>query len=523
MSKCYYPLTAQSVEELAAIFDDFLRGAWAPLVEGGITADNLSPTLFSPALGGGPTGGTGGAGLVPVQGSEGSKYVLGIPILHRDAPGSIRQKFYQGKPAGIEFLIDSSVGDDGRICLVDYKDASKLQILSLAMSGSDGQVVANTGDLLLDATTGDVLINGVSIGDYARKSQNETITGDWTYTGDVVMSDATRLGLPVNAPASLGEGDIYWDKLGDGRIHIGGPGPVDTKVWDDGGVPKMDLSGVTGGVFLPDYNSGVGDNEIGYETGGGQLRWKYGGVTHVGWDNNNFDPTDYLTIVAAAAAYQPLDGDLTALAALATTGVMARTAANTYTMRTVTGTTGKVTVTNGDGVSGNPTITIADALDLGGNTSVEIPNGAGGTTVDAAGEVCVDTTSKTLNFYDGAAEKVLTPVMSKSITIESPGASEDLSLFFTDDAITITKIVAVLTGSSTPSVTWTVRRHTDRNNAGNEVVTSGTKTTSTTTGSVVTSFNDATVPADSFLWLETTAQSGTVTTLNVTIFYTQDA
>ena len=91
MSKCYYPLTAQSVEELAAIFDDFLRGAWAPLVEGGITADNLSPTLFSPALGGGPTGGTGGAGLVPVQGSEGSKYVLGIPILHRDAPGSIRQ------------------------------------------------------------------------------------------------------------------------------------------------------------------------------------------------------------------------------------------------------------------------------------------------------------------------------------------------------------------------------------------------------------------------------------------------
>ncbi len=222
-------------------------------------------------------------------------------------------------------------------------------------------------------------------------------------------------------------------------------------------------------------------------------------------------------------SYQPLDGDLTALAALATTGVMARTAANTYTMRTVTGTTGKVTVTNGDGVSGNPTITIADALDLGGNTSVEIPNGAGGTTVDAAGEVCVDTTSKTLNFYDGAAEKVLTPVMSKSITIESPGASEDLSLFFTDDAITITKIVAVLTGSSTPSVTWTVRHHTNRSNAGNEVVTGGTTTTSTTTGSVVTSFNDATVPADSFLWLKTTAQSGTVTTINVTIFYTQDA
>lgn len=222
-------------------------------------------------------------------------------------------------------------------------------------------------------------------------------------------------------------------------------------------------------------------------------------------------------------SYQPLDGDLTALAALATTGVMARTAANTYTMRTVTGTANEVTVTNGDGVSGNPTISLPATIDLGGKTSVEIPNGAGGTTVDAAGEVCVDTTSKTLNFYDGAAEAVLSPVQSKSITVESPGAAEDLSMFYTDDAITITKIVAVLVGSSTPSVTWTVRHHTDRSNAGNEVVTGGTTTTSVSTGSVVTSFNDATVPADSFVWLETTAQSGTVGQINITVFYRQDA
>ena len=112
-------------------------------------------------------------------------------------------------------------------------------------------------------------------------------------------------------------------------------------------------------------------------------------------------------------------------------------------------------------------------------------------------------------------------LLSKSFFIGDPTATEDLSLFFTDEAITITKMVAVLTGSATPSVTWTVRHDADRSAAGTEVVTSGTTTTSITTGSVVTSFNDATVDADDFIWLETTAQSGTVTSLMVTIFYTR--
>lgn len=111
---------------------------------------------------------------------------------------------------------------------------------------------------------------------------------------------------------------------------------------------------------------------------------------------------------------------------------------------------------------------------------------------------------------------------SKSIAVESPTATEDISIFFTPVAITVTEMRAVLIGSATPSVTWTIRHSTDRSATGNEVVTSGTTTTSTTTGSDVTSFNDATIPADSFVWLETTAKSGTVTQLHVTIVYTVD-
>lgn len=111
---------------------------------------------------------------------------------------------------------------------------------------------------------------------------------------------------------------------------------------------------------------------------------------------------------------------------------------------------------------------------------------------------------------------------TKSITVETPTNAEDITMFFTDAAITIWQMNAVLVGSSTPSVTWTVRHSTDRSATGNEVVTSGTTTTSITSGSEVTSFNDATIPAGSWVWLETTAKSGTVGSLNVTLSYDID-
>lgn len=111
---------------------------------------------------------------------------------------------------------------------------------------------------------------------------------------------------------------------------------------------------------------------------------------------------------------------------------------------------------------------------------------------------------------------------SKAIIVENPSNAEDLSFFFSDVAITITKIRAVLVGSDTPSVTFTLRHHTDRSAVGSEVVIGGTVVTSTTTGVEVTSFNDATVVANSHVWLETTAMSGTVAQLILTVFYDED-
>lgn len=63
-----------------------------------------------------------------------------------------------------------------------------------------------------------------------------------------------------------------------------------------------------------------------------------------------------------------LANDLAAVEGLASTGLAARTATDTWAQRTLTGTAAEITVTNGDGVSGNPTISIPAAVTFTGKT-----------------------------------------------------------------------------------------------------------------------------------------------------------
>jgi len=63
-----------------------------------------------------------------------------------------------------------------------------------------------------------------------------------------------------------------------------------------------------------------------------------------------------------------LDSDLTALASNSTNGLWARTGAGTGAARTITGTANAISVTNGDGVSGNPLLSLPSSLTLAGKT-----------------------------------------------------------------------------------------------------------------------------------------------------------
>jgi hypothetical protein len=79
-----------------------------------------------------------------------------------------------------------------------------------------------------------------------------------------------------------------------------------------------------------------------------------------------------------------LTGQALALNNLATNGLIARTGAGTVAARTLTASTG-ISVSNGDGVSGNPTVTNTGVTSIVAGTNITISGGTGAVTINASG------------------------------------------------------------------------------------------------------------------------------------------
>lgn len=123
---------------------------------------------------------------------------------------------------------------------------------------------------------------------------------------------------------------------------------------------------------------------------------------------------------------------------------------------------------------------------------------------------------------NGRVDPTQTAEKSVRLIIENPTASEDIGFGqLAQGAVTITKVVGVLTGDYT-SVTINPKHGTDRSAAGTALFSAGQAITSTTTGTVLTTFADATLAAGEFLWLETTAKAGTTGNLELTVYFTED-
>ncbi|NGX96786.1 MAG: hypothetical protein G4V63_16695, partial [Candidatus Afipia apatlaquensis] len=188
-----------------------------------------------------------------------------------------------------------------------------------------------------------------------------------------------------------------------------------------------------------------------------------------------------LTLADAAAArsnfglvigtdVQAYDSDLAALAANSTNGIWARTGAGTGSARTITGTANEITVTNGDGVSGNPTASLPSSLTFTGKTvtggsfsspSLTTPT-LGVATATSINKVAITApaTSATLTIPDGvtltgpaASGTVMTLGNTETVTgvktFGSAGAAGRLKIAGTTSGSTVLDATAIASGTLT--------------------------------------------------------------------------
>jgi Head domain of trimeric autotransporter adhesin len=119
-----------------------------------------------------------------------------------------------------------------------------------------------------------------------------------------------------------------------------------------------------------------------------------------------------------------LDSGLQSLASLATTGIIVQSVADTFITRTITGTALNISVTNGDGVSGNPTIDLIDAGTPVSASFVKITTDAKGRVTATTSVIAGDITT----LVDATYVNVSGDTMSSAANLTFSGGGEVLGL-----------------------------------------------------------------------------------------------
>ena len=109
------------------------------------------------------------------------------------------------------------------------------------------------------------------------------------------------------------------------------------------------------------------------------------------------------------------------------------------------------------------------------------------------------------------------PMTPLVLSMTSPQANDRRILLRASQALAISRVDAVLSGGTSPSVSFSLRHGADVSATGTAATTDPITVTSTTSGTASTSFQSPEIPAGHWLWLVVTAASGSPTGLSVSI------
>ena len=105
-------------------------------------------------------------------------------------------------------------------------------------------------------------------------------------------------------------------------------------------------------------------------------------------------------VTTSGTIHLSLGSELVGLAGLSSTGLVVRTGAGTYTEASITGTAGNITISNGNGVLGNPTINLATVTQgVTGTSFVKVRLDTFGRVIDNTGVIQADLTGLLGTYY----------------------------------------------------------------------------------------------------------------------------
>src|SRR3989344_360996 len=315
--------------------------------------------------------------------------------LHRH----MRKLFILGLFALSTFI--AGVGANAVSAAVTFSSTAITGDSALAISTGATQVL----DIGLSATTGAITIGSVSAQNVSIADNNWSIgvSGAGTLTslalnGNLVLNGATSGTVTFTVPATItsytytwpatqggvgtilqnnGAGGLSWSTAGAGDMTLAGVQTITgAKTFNSG---KLLLAGATSGALTLNAPAIAGSGTVTLPTSGTLITdsvttlsslASVGTITTGVWNGTDIAVADGGTGASTAAGartnlglaigsdVQAFDSTLGALASFNSNGVVIQTAADTFVARTLTGTANQVIIANGDGASGNPTLSL---------------------------------------------------------------------------------------------------------------------------------------------------------------------